>query len=76
MKKSTLVTILAIATYFLILSPFWLPDSVIYVKKGSDSIYQPYIKELLFVSMTIMLIFSIGGVEAMWRKILSNLKDE
>ena len=76
MKNSTIAILLGLATYLLIVSPFFIiPDDMVYIKKGTESIYQPYIHNIFMVSVIIMGVFSIEGFVALWNRILKNTKD-
>jgi hypothetical protein len=76
MKKSILAKLLGLATYFLIMSPFFLiPDDMVYIKKGTENIYQPYIHTLFMACLIIIFAFAIEGVVSFWNRILKNTKD-
>jgi len=76
MKTDTLAYILGVATSFLLFSPFFLPENVIYISKGTDSIYMPYMETLLTISIVVIFVFSIKGLTDFWYDILKSLKDE
>lgn len=52
MKKTIINIVISLILFSLVFVPFWLPESVIFIKH-TESVYQPGIEKLFSISLTI-----------------------
>jgi len=70
MKKEIEAILLATASLILIFTPFYLPDSYIYVKK-CESIYNPVFNIVGYISIYILVWLALYKLYELWYKILN-----
>ena len=63
--KKILGFAIGISLSLFILLPWWLPDSWMYVEKGTPSKYVPLWNAWALVAFTLMVLFAINGIWAL-----------
>lgn len=73
MKKLVIIFITT-CIYFILLIPFLLPDNIIYISKGTKSVFNPSFSILGHISILIILTLSVFKIHDIVEKIINKLK--
>lgn len=74
MQKIILNLIISLIILGIIFSPFMMPDNMIYIKKGSKSIYIPFAYNLIKTSLIVCSILIGAGINSVVSQINEILK--
>lgn len=74
MKNNDLTFIIGIIVFSFLFLPFTFSDEMVYIKKGTTSIYVEYTYIWMMISTILMIIFSFLGICFLIEKILNKNK--
>ena len=74
MKKTLLTITFSTITYFLLLSPFLLPDEWTYIKQCKSE-YHPATEVLMYVSIFTIFSFAFGSIYIFYNNLFNKLEE-